>query len=285
MFGVAVNHFHKPEHPVSVRQSTKFALSLLKNCPEVTTIFLVDSSEKYDADLDEFCQTLGVNYRHYGRTLSFAEAYNFGVACLDEEWVVTMASDIYVRPETFGVFRQFIENNPAIPIGCLIPYLSSSDYIVQEATINWPKPSCYCGVMTYNLNVFPKAVFTELGGLSNKFSGNYNDIDTSIRLKNMGLKIVLVSNYVQHYGRLTLPHGTNVKSGVDEAQFRLEHPDFAGDAGRWGLRLDKLLEHRILKLISKLSFTFRPRRFRGSIGSSLELWVLRNLPAIQRIDH
>ena len=279
MFGVAVNHFYKPEHPVSVRKSTEFALSLLKNCPEVTTIVVVDSSEKYDADLHKFCQTIGVNYRHYGKTLPFATAYNYGSACIEEDWIVTMASDIYVRPETFTIFKQFIENNPKVPIGCLIPYLSNSDYIAQEATANWPKPTCDCGIMTYNLNVFPKAVFKKLGGLSERYSGNFNDADTSIALKNMGLKVILVSNYVHHYGKLTVQHGTNVTCEADIAQFRQDHPDYVGGSGSWGLRLDKFMSHPALRLVTTVACTIRPRRF----GHKVEHWVFRNISAIQRI--
>lgn len=280
MFGVAVNHFQKPGHPASVQQSTRFALSLLKNCAEVTTVFVVDSSEKYDEGLANYCQTIGVNYRHYDRALAFAEAYNFGVACLDEEWVVTMASDIYVRPETFTLFKQFIEDNPQVPIGCLIPYLSNSDYWVQEASPNWPKPTCYCGIMTYNLNVFPKATFQRLGGLSDKYSGNFNDIETSIQLRSMGLKIVLVSNFVQHYGRLTLQHGLNgIDYSGDFDQFRHDHPSFVGHSGVLPIKLHKFLEHPVLKIAAILAGRAKSPRLR----QGLDCWLYQRIAAFQRI--
>lgn len=280
MFGVAVNHFWKPSYPASVLQSTKFALSLLKNCLEVTTVVLIDSSETYNTDLDGFCRSLEITYRHYGRSLPFSEAYNYGVNCLDEEWVVTMASDIYVKPGTFTLFKEFIENNPGVPIGCLIPYLSSSDYRVQEATPGYPKPTCYSGIMTYNLNIFPKVVFQKLDGLPEGYSGNYNDIVTSIRLQELGLKIVLVDNLVTHYGKLTLSYGTDVRAETDKARFRREYPSFAGNCGLFEVRLDKFLEHPALKLVSRVSFTMRPRRFRGRV----ENWVHRNLSRIQRVS-
>ena len=278
MFGVTVNHFSRPDHPISIRQSTKFALSLLKNCQEVTTIYVIDSSEEYDPDLAAFCQSIGVNYRHYGRVLSFSEAYNYGVDCLNEDWIVTMASDIYVQPNTFALFKQFIENNPNLPIGCLIPYLSSCDYAVQEASANSVKNSCYPGVMTYNLNVFPKAVFQRLGGLSSKYSGNFNDIETSIQLKDMNLKIILVNTFAHHYGRLTLHYGSNVKGNADVILFQQNRPEFLGDIGKYQVRLDQFLDHPTLKLLFRLSLIFRPRRYQ----KTLENWVYRKISTFQK---
>ena len=281
MFGVTVNHFRKAEHPLSVQQSTKFALSLLKNCVEITTIILVDSSQNYDEDLDSFCQSIGVIYRHYNRILSFAEAYNYGAACLDEDWIVTMASDIYVKTQTFTLFKKFIEDHPQLPIGCLIPYLSSSDYVVQEATSSSMQHSCYSGIMTYNLNVFPRSVFREIDGLSDKYSGNFNDIETSIQLKKMGLKIILVKNFVHHYGRLTLQYGSNTHAELDQAQLKQDYPEFVGNTGLYQVRLDKFLQHPILKLVFRASVGFRPRRIQGK----MERWVYQKLPAFQRINH
>lgn len=280
MFGVAVNHFRKPDHPLSVLQSTKFALSLLKSCVEVTTIVLIDSSGRHDADLESFCQSIGVIYKHYDRVLSFAESYNFGVACLEEDWVVTMASDIYVRGDTFGRFKRFIEDNPTVPIGCLIPYLSSCVYPVQEASDNMLRHTCYSGIMTYNLNVFPKQVFQEIGGLSEKYSGNFNDIDTCIQLKKKNLRVVLVNIFVHHFGGMTLQHGTNVKGEADFVQFQSEYPDFTADSGLFQVRLDKLLEHSLLRLVSQASLTIKPRRLRPR----LEAWVHSKLSRLQRIS-
>ena len=224
MFGVTVNHFRKADHPISVQQSTKFALSLLKNCDEVTTIVVIDSSEQYDPDLDDFCRSINASYYHYGKILSFAEAYNRGVALLGEEWVVTMASDIYVLPDTFSLFENFIRTHPNTPIGCLVPYLSTSDYPLQEGSRLKKRQSCYAGIMTYNLNVFPKSVFESIGGLSTEYSGNFNDIETSLQLKGMKLEVILVDSFAYHYGRMTLQHGSALILRTTAKSFDLSIP-------------------------------------------------------------
>lgn len=278
MFGVAVNHFRKANHPISVQQSTKFALSLLKNCIEITTIVVIDSSEHYDSDLDDFCQSINASYHHYGRILSFAEAYNCGVALLSEEWVVTMASDIYVLPNTFTSFESFIKTHPNEPIGCLIPYLSTSDYSLQEALRLKKRQSCYAGIMTYNLNVFPKNVFKALGGLSTEYSGNFNDIETSLRLRDLNLEVILVDSFAYHYGRMTLQHGSTVDLTDDCKKFQVNHPQMlVSNTSR--IRLDKVYTHPLLKAAFCLSLSIRPRRLR----ISLENWIYKNAPSLQRV--
>ncbi len=279
MFGVAINHFQRPEHPLSVRQSTRLAIALLKNCVEITSIVVVDSSAEYDADLHKFCSDIDVTYKHYGRLLSFSEAYNNGVACLAEDWVVTMASDIYVCPDTFTLFKRFIENNPDLPIGCLIPYLSSCDYIAQEASCNAVRHNCYPGMMTYNLNVFPRTVFEKIGGLSSKYSGCFNDIESSLNLKNFGLEVILVDSFAHHYGRLTLQYGTDVNFGTDWDRFYKDHPELLDPKESYQVRLDQLYSHPLLRVAYKLSANIRPRRFRRHI----ERWVFHNLPVFQRV--
>ena len=279
MFGVAINHFQKPGHPLSVQQSTQFAVALLKNCLEVTSIIVIDSSADSNGDLSDYCLRVGAKYVHYGRVLSFSEAYNLGVGQLQEEWVATMASDIYVLPDTFTVFKRFIETHPVLPIGCLIPYLSTSDYPPQEASRLGQKRCCYSGIMTYNLNIFPKQVFGAIGGLSNQYSGNFNDIETSLRLRAMDLQVVLVDSFAYHYGRMTLQHGSTTDLTEDCKVFRRNHPQMLSSHLSSRVRLDRIYTHPLLRAVYSISSNIRPRRFRAN----LEQWTYRNLPKLQRV--
>jgi hypothetical protein len=52
MFGVVVNYFHREGYPQSVQESARLALSLLKNCPEVTSIILADGSSQVNRDAE-----------------------------------------------------------------------------------------------------------------------------------------------------------------------------------------------------------------------------------------
>jgi len=279
MFGVTVNYFSKETYPPSVKESTKFAVSLLKNCPEVTSIILVDASSSADQELQNYCESLGIIYKHAGKVLSFAEAYNLGVSHLNEEWVVTMASDIYVYPGTFTTFREFIENHKDLAIGCLIPYLSRSDFPVQRISQKDQKYSCYAPFITINLNIFPNNVYESIGGISNKYTGNFNDIDTTLQLQKLGLDVFLVNNYVHHYGRLTLRHGSNVDAKSDWKNFYADYPEFKCNSDLWNLRLDKFLRHPLLKLVFRVSLKVRNRNIREKLNN----WIYEMIPVLQRV--
>jgi GT2 family glycosyltransferase len=280
MFGVVVNYFFKEGYPLSVEQSAKFTLSLLKNCQEVTTIILVDGSAQPDENFQKFCESLGIKYAHNGRSMSFAEAYNYGVSLLNEEWVVTMASDIYVYPDSFSRFSKFIETYPDLNIGCLIPYLSRCDLPIQQTAQFSKRPDAYASLMTFNMNVFKKEVFEKIGGMTTKYSGNFNDIEMALQLKEMGLDIFLVGgSNVLHYGSLTLRHGTNVNAKNDYKQFYENHPEMRRGGGIWNLKADALFKSPILKLLYRLiaKFDKDPKR------QDRIRWVLRLVPTFQEI--
>jgi GT2 family glycosyltransferase len=261
MFGVALNYFSKPQYPPSVKQSAKFALSLLKNCPEVTSVILVDGSKDVDKELCQYCVSLGFTYKHTGKILSFAEGYNLGISLLKEDWVVTMASDIYVYPNTFYRFRQFIENHKELTIGCLIPHLSKCDFPLQTKGY---AHSCYSPLMTLNLNVFPRSVFEKIGGISTEYTGNFNDVDTVLKLKQLGLNIFLVDTNASHYGRLTTQQGSNTSTLADKNLFYSNFPALKSDNGLWNLRIDKFIKNPLLKLafllFPKIPFNFLRNR-------------------------
>lgn len=279
MFGVAINYFSKEGYPPSVKQSVKFSVSLLLACPEVTSIVLVDGSLEEDPELRNYCGCLGIAYMHSGRALSFAEGYNLGVREFREQWVVTMASDIYVYPNTFANFRCFILKHSNLPIGCLIPYMSSSDLPMQGRLRSKPLYDCFAPLMTFNLNVFPRHVFNLLGGLTSEYSGNYNDVETTLRLKDLGLEVFLVGAYVQHYGRLTVQHGSNVDFVADRGRFFQRHPELECNGALWDLRLSRLLRHPVLKLLDSLSFKVKHPQLRKLVSMGIH----RMIPFLQRV--
>lgn len=282
MFGVVVNYFGTESHPPSVKQSAKFALSLLKNCQNVTSIILSDGSSFRDEELQNYCQSLGVKYAHAGKSMSFGEAYNYGVDMLNEDWVATLASDIYVYPNTFSVFRKFIANYQDLKIGCLIPYLSRCDLPIQEAFQFSKKEDCYASIMSLNFNIFNRKTFKKLGGFCTRYSGNFNDIDMCVKLQEMGLDIFLVGEaYVLHYGSLTLRHGTNVDAKSDYKQFYADYPNLYLTGGLWNLGIDQFIRHPILKFLYRITARFgrNPQNKAERIK-----WVLRQVPSWQKIN-
>lgn len=259
--------------------SALFSVSLLLNCPEVSAVVLVDGSVEPSKTFETFCATHSVEYVHTGKAMSFAEAYNAGVARLNTDWIALMASDVYVLPGTFAAFKQFIEDNPDLSVGCLIPYLSQSDFRPQEGLPNRDRTNALVPVMTINLNVFRRGVYIEMGGLSEKYSGNYNDVDMAVRLRDKGLSIYLVDAYAHHYGSLTLRYGTNTRLEQDKETFFSQRPDLLSPHGWWALRFDQLFESRRLKWMYRAAAAVPS----DTVRSHALPWVLDRVARYQRL--
>lgn len=279
MFGVVVNTYLTEAHPPSVKLSAQFAVALLRTCPEVSSIILVDGSEHPNEALERSCAQVGAQYVHVGRRLGFAEAYNTGAALLSEEWIALMASDIYVLPETFAGFRRFIEARADLPIGCLIPYLSQSDFPSQVGLPQQARTECRVPVMTLNLNVFRRQVYQDLGGLTETLSGNFNDVDLALRLKEKGFDTFLVDSFAHHYGSLTLRYGSNTSRLHDRDIFFVQRPHLRSPRGHWNLRLDRLLDHPALRIAYWLATSIPSDTVRAQ---GLQ-WVFDRLPRYQRL--
>jgi GT2 family glycosyltransferase len=278
-FGVVVNYFSKPTHPVSVKYSVKFALSLLKNCPEVIEIVLSDGSANRDDELNGFCSSLDIQYLHSGKILTFSEGYNAGVRQLTSDWVVTMASDIYVTPTTFTAINQFITNSKdPNRIGCLIPYLSKSDLPTQQYANSLISRDCRSPGMTFNLNVFNRRVYDLVGGVTKDFTGNFNDFEMCLKLREHDLNVYLVGNsYAVHYGQLTLRFGSHTDSDSDSIAFYKKHPELYEKGGFWSMKFNTFFESKILK-----AMYFPIRLFPAQFKRKYTILLLKIAPLFQR---
>ncbi|BBI31796.1 glycosyltransferase family 2 protein [Cohnella abietis] len=278
-FGVVVNYFSKPNHPISVKYSVQFALSLLKNCPEVTEIVLSDGSENPDDQLRNFCDSLNMRYLHSGKILSFPEGYNAGVQQLTTEWIVTMASDVYVTPTTFTAIDQFISQhkNPK-QIGCLIPYLSKSDLPTQQYTNTMLSRNCQSPGMTFNLNVFRREVYDLVGGMTQDYTGNFNDFEMCLKLRENNLKVYLVGDsYAVHYGQLTLKFGSNTSVDQDKNKFYSNHPHLFERNGLWDMRFNHFFESKSMRSLYTLR-NLLPRQLK----QKYTVLLLKLAPLLQR---
>ena len=101
--GMVVNFFTNRAHPDTRRvlvETTALSLRLLRLNPDVGRIILVDGSCERDELMESACAELDVEYAHYGRELSYVEAYNLGWRALEETYVGMMANDIIPHPPT-----------------------------------------------------------------------------------------------------------------------------------------------------------------------------------------
>lgn len=283
MFGVVVCHYYRPGQPLSIKASVRLCLSLLKQCPEVSTIVLSDGSGERDLELEEYCISLDVTYMHYGSEVSFAQTYNLGASLLSEEWIALMASDVFVYNSTFKAFKDFIKGYRTLNIGCLIPFLTTSDVLAQAHTFEFLENTCRVPIMTINLNVIKKSVFDQIGGVPAQFSGAYNDIVMAIKLHNLGLEIFMVKGaQACHYGRMTINSGTSYKYKVDKETFKKEFPAYVNPQTDWGVRMDSLVRRDPFKFVSRFYEDNNPPE-PGFLNGLMHIIRLRLIYRSQRI--
>jgi hypothetical protein len=237
MIGVAVNFFQKVNSTDHVEHSLFFCLSLLRLAPEITQIVVSDGSLIRNERVQSYCDERGVKYLHVGKEMSFAESYNAGIRHLTTNFICTLASDVFVRSDTFTKIKNFLSEVDAETLGAVIPYLSDSDLPGQAST--GPGPIRVSPLMTLNLNVFPRAVLDAIGGVNDEFSGCYNDFIMAKKLTDLGRKIYLVDAYAVHYGRLTRITGTNVDYLADKDKFAQLYPELYLPGVSWDLDLTK----------------------------------------------
>jgi hypothetical protein len=171
--GMVVNYFtnYSDEQTRQILvTSTALSLRLLRVSPRINTILLVDGSETPDPDMKEACRTIGVDYYHHGRRISYVDAYNLGWGQLDEPFVGLMANDIIPHPITS---IDLLADWAARPeVGCSFPYLTTFGSSVLETQRQgfWTRGRITCepSTMTLNLNIFKRSVLEQIGGAGPK---------------------------------------------------------------------------------------------------------------------
>lgn len=236
MIDCVVNYFRKDALSPLVRASAQFSLTCFRADPQVEAIFLVDGSATPDQQFRLWCDELGITYLHAGRTLSFAEGFNLGIAQCSASWIALSASDIYIPLSFFsGLFESIGGLDPST-IGCLIPALTFSDVPSQERLSARVRRS---SMMSLNLNIFPAHHLALIGGVPEQYSGGYNDMEMAIRLRQHHLSIYQLPLKVLHYGKLTISQGSNYRFEADHRGFFAAHPDLFSAVSLCNLKLDR----------------------------------------------
>lgn len=233
--GVVVNYYWKSSFPTSSRFSTLVSLLSLLEAGFKENIILVDGSPIHDPFIEEHCENLGIRSIHTDSNLTFAEGYNLGIEHSKGEYICLMANDIYPTRDAFEKLYKWI----SLPdVGCVFPYLSSSDYPGQIPSFVRKPITCEPTCMTLNINLFRRSVLEEIGGLDVDFSGGYNDIVTLTSIRSLGYKVILVGDTnVTHLGRMTISHGSNyVISKNDYEIFINKFPHLQAKHGKWGYK-------------------------------------------------
>lgn len=232
--GIVVNYYSRPSFSKHHRTITTLCLQSLKETSGLGEIVLVDGSTQSDQEIREICEREMIKYIHTGSELSYSEGFNVGFHQLNEKYIGLVANDIMINQESFDNLWDWVK----IPgVGCAFPYLSFSDYPGQMPFFVRKPVSCEPTCMTLNINLFPRNVLEEIGGVDESYSGSYNDVIMLTKIRNSGYRVVLVGNTnVVHLGKTTITQGSDYKKDEDFLRFSEEYPQFRAKHGKWQIK-------------------------------------------------
>lgn len=215
--GVAVVICHyNPTQNQYLRQLVTLCCAALRRTPDDAVcaqeieldILVCDGSPERDETLAAQILASGGRYVHGGEQLSFGATYNLGVRSSTAPYVVLMANDVLISA---AQVRKLIGEVQKDRIGCAICYLTKGDYYTQISR-RLPVPRrCYPASMTLNVNAFRREILEDIGCVPEELSGCFNDMVMFFRLRQKGLRTVLVNlGEVPHLAMVTRKIATNL---------------------------------------------------------------------------
>jgi hypothetical protein len=282
MFSIVVNHYDGAGGSWHLTSSTMLSASVARLSQLVDEVIVVDGSRTANETLRLFCAGNACTYLHGDRELTFAQAYNLGAAVAKSEWVILCASDVYVNAATIEAIEKTIQLVGAKNIGCVIPTLSRCDLPYQTSNAGAAGRVSSVPLMTINLNAFPRQVFADIGGVPERFSGNYNDVEMVIRLREKGLRVYQVECPAVHYGSLALAGGkSNVRFEPDSAGFRALRPSYFSTGFVWDVNVVPLLDSGFARFLFRMVDGFPTSSLRTKMRYKIGLLI----PRLQRVGH
>jgi GT2 family glycosyltransferase len=141
------------------------------------------------------------------QNVGFVKATNQGLREAKPGEIICLANDDIqiVDPCTFGRMARDLEEDSSV--GMVVP---TSDYVMHlqksELSTQIPKTKHETGVVVYFCGMWRYDVFERVGFLDERFGiGGNDDLDLSIRIKEMGYKLLIDRNvFVRHFGSATL---------------------------------------------------------------------------------
>ena len=174
-----------------------------------------------------------IKLSHYqSEQFSLAQKINQGAAAADGEYLVIMNDDIRVISSNWLTLMLGMVQRDGV--GVVGPKLLFPDNTIQHAGVvllgglpghayyQWPEDSQgYALGAAVNRNysavtgacsITPKSLFNMLGGYSNRYPLNYNDIDYCLRASKLGYRSVYLANIkLYHYEGVSKEGGCSVK--------------------------------------------------------------------------
>lgn len=232
--GVVINYYWKPTFPKSFQLSTWVSLLSLQESGFDKNVVLVDGSPLHDKFIQSKCVELGIEYISFDKDLSYAEGFNIGVRHSKGDYICLMANDVYPSRDLIEKLYPWIIMQD---VGCVFPYLSSSDYTGQNPNFVRNPITCEPTLMTLNINLFKRSVLEEVNGIDENYSGSYNDVILMAKIRNKGYRVIQVGGtYVNHLGKITISQGSNYQKDLDFQRFSKEYPQYRAKHGKWQVK-------------------------------------------------
>lgn len=223
---VIINYYN-PDRRDDLYYQTIYCISCYKMTGD-SNIMLSDGSGFKDERMIRLSEEMHFIYLWSERKLSFAEGYNQGIDYSlnnsSADYICLSANDIFVSSDSISEMLHVIVFDDAI--GCVIPYLSFSDYPLQKDC--YLKRLRYCNGMTLNVNLFSKQDLEKIGKVPEYLSGYFNDVVMSAELKKLCKRVVLCNaGKIIHLGSTTVNKSTTSSFAKDKDIFIKRHPDLA----------------------------------------------------------
>lgn len=241
--------YYNPNNHSHIRMMTMATVTYLnKHNRDYLNIIVSDGGKNPDTLLKELLEINGIEYLHSGKEMSFAETYNFGILNSKNEIVALIANDIFIETEQIIKLSSFLKPG----VGCVMPFLSYSDYGTQILRKFRPD-IIYPSGMTLNVNIFYRSVLKDIDYIPREMSGAFTDMLLFIRMKNKGYSVLIKKvGVVIHLAKQTLKTGTSVSYSEDSKLFSELYPSFWKDPIICHSKLAQKTSSRILFKIYEL---------------------------------
>jgi GT2 family glycosyltransferase len=232
---IIVNYFNPDRNP-RVEAMVRFCLECYASHTKVPhEIILVDGSGHDESSLETVCKTRGWHCLICPDRGAFARIYNLGMREARGEYRAWSASDIFVCS---GWDTRLLAEMERTHAWMAAPYLTNSDYVTQIRLWPFRMKTFRASSMTFNLNVLTRACVERVGLMDDRFSGNYNDIDYLIRIRQAGGHAVIAdAGQVLHVARGTSSVASTFRLEQDLERFLEKYPELRTRRRGWPYNL------------------------------------------------
>lgn len=232
VISIVINYFNPQDNP-RVRSMVLFGMECLTAFTESPfEIILVDGSGVPSPAVFDRCRERGWSYLTCSDRGAFARIYNQGMQAARGQYGVWMASDIFVCS---GWDKKLIAETERTRAWMAAPYLTNSDYMAQTRNYPVKMRTFVPSAMTFNLNLVTRQCLDAVGYMDDRFTGNFNDIDYLLRIRQAGGEAIVVdAGQVLHAARATSSVASTFRYDDDLRRFVEKYPELARPRGVFG---------------------------------------------------